>query len=147
MAAGIGLVCAVIGEAISSWPLGILATLLLIGGLIAVAVSFRRELGYEPSTSRLSLLAARAAPSRASGAASPADITLGAYAEEMRQALVTGSSLLEAGRAERDPGALELARDRVVTLVASPLYGRAISAGLIDEAEVRRVSSGFAGEA
>jgi hypothetical protein len=140
IALGVGLLLAIASSVIDWWPGGVVATLLLIGGGIALAVSFRREAGLD-STSHAGLLSLEASLTnlRSKGGRSTIEQQSGqleAYALRFGGAL-TDVEVLLAGT----PSALALeeARERLMVLVASPMYGSALRAGLIDEEVVRAV--------
>ncbi len=175
IAMGVGLVVAVVGELVSPWwavtaVVAVVATACLIGGGVAVALTYREEAGRAPAA-RLSLVAAgaglkprgRSRGRREAGAVDTGAVT--AYAARFNDELARCEELL-VGRAdgEADRGAegggaeggggesradgravtttfdLEAARERLMTFVANPLYGEATRRSLVDEARVRDIS-------
>jgi hypothetical protein len=157
VAMGAGVVLAVVGELTSHVAAlaaccAAAATLLLLGGGLAVALSFREEAGGLPSRSRLAVLASagsrrrrgRAGASLGGGGqkrAGEGEGRLVAYAHLLNAELESCSRLLGGSPSSQE---LEAARERLVGLVASPLYGDATRRGLVDEERVREVSGQLA---
>lgn len=161
VAMGAGVVFALAGELTSRWTaagatFAVLATLCLLGGGIAVALSYREEAGVLPGRSRLFMLATSRggagharrgdAPKKGGMPLAGSDPTseqaqLHAYAIRFNEALSACEELLTSTPTASD---VEDARERLMILVASPRYGDATRRGLVDEARVREVSGRLA---
>ncbi|HLI43587.1 MAG TPA: hypothetical protein VKU92_03870 [Acidimicrobiales bacterium] len=157
VAMGAGVVLAVVGELASHVAAlaaicAAAATLLLLGGGLAVAMSFREEAGGLPSRSRLAMLAPAGGRRPRGGArasiggaaqrkAGEAEGRLVAYAHLFNAELESCARLLGGSPSSQE---IEAARERLVGLVASPLYGDATRRKLVDEARVREVSGQLA---
>ena len=140
---GIGLLSGLVGKVTSLWELELVATIGLLTGGVMIATSYRAERAHLLSGSRASLVVSSATSramrrSRAPGATATGPGSVQAYATGLTAVL--GECELLLTNADAGTAALDAARERLVVLVASPNYGRAIERGLITEESVRSVS-------
>lgn len=133
----LGLVLAAVAKAVSAVLLAVVATVLLVGGGLAFWLLAREEAGR--GGGRLSpLWAGRPRRGGAVGGLAP----LTAYAAELNGVLSHCRAL--SARRDVSPGSAEAARaarETLARLVASPRYGPAVAAGLVDESAVEEASA------
>ncbi len=136
-----GVLLGLLARVVSFPWLAIPASLLLVGGGVAVAWSFREEPGRLQMAvgalgSQLRRSKRSSAPAK-SDDGTTAEVTL--YAQLVRAQLSTCEALLQ--RAPR-PSRTELdsARESLMVLVANPYYGRALGRHMIDEDHLQRVA-------
>jgi hypothetical protein len=165
-----GIVVAVIGRLVGivgvEVTAGALALLLLIGGAMVVANTYREESGRPVGGSRSSLIAhqatsgmrsrraasGRTASKKSSGtasgarapAAAPGEAELQLYVASFDLAIGRCRDLLASDPTEVAATQLAEARESLMILVANPRYGQAITRGLLDEVVLREISAQFA---
>jgi hypothetical protein len=140
----LGMVAAVVGKVTSQWEIALFALIALVGGGGVVARALRSQTVYGERPLRLPLLPVvsglrRRPPRRRRIVLDPG---LSAYARQLDDALSACEMLV----ADLPPNEerISAARDRLMSLIASPKYGVALEKRLVDERRVRQISSALA---
>jgi hypothetical protein len=149
----VGIVIGAFGKIFGVWELAVAATVLMVGGGVAVALSYRSEFGHTPSGSSAAFYVRGAAnelhrtrfrgslrPTNEGGGARPEDLKLVRYAAQVHEVLLECNTLLARPPGDVETTELDAAREQLVLLVASRLYGPALERKMIDEETVRAVS-------